>query len=172
MSGWTKTPNAILEKYGGCSVSTFTADIIEEWFVMLEDRKGYSEGHLAFHRSCHATFWRWCGMDIVKIARYSEVPAVMVLASDTQIRALLHTCSHMWDTIHRQRDAAIVALGTSGLRRSNIERARTSEALYALNNPVVHDGHNYYILRTKGKEPMEAILDEQRATRRIAIITR
>lgn len=152
-----------LERYGDWPLSKFSGEVIEGWFRFLEERKGYSEGHLAFHRSCHTTFWRWAGLDVMRLPRYSEAPGVIVTATDAEIGKLLAACDLMWDTLQRQRDAAIVALGTAGLRRSNIERVRTSEAIHALAHPVNHDGRHYYILHTKGKQPMEAVLDEQRA---------
>ncbi|MBX3058290.1 MAG: hypothetical protein KF770_17645 [Anaerolineae bacterium] len=154
---------AFLERYGDWPLSKFSGEVIEGWFRFLEERKGYSEGHLAFHRSCHTTFWRWAGLDVMRLPRYSEAPGVIVTATDAEIGTLLAACDLMWDTLQRQRDAAIVALGTAGLRRSNIERARTSEVVHSLAHPVEHDGRHYYILHTKGKQPMDAVLDDQRA---------
>ncbi|NJN53685.1 MAG: hypothetical protein HC804_02365 [Anaerolineae bacterium] len=48
-----------LGRYGERPVGLITADVLEEWFCFLEERKGYSEGHLAFHRSSQRTFWKW-----------------------------------------------------------------------------------------------------------------
>ena len=153
-----------LEEYGQTAVADITPATIENWFFFLENRKGYSEGHLAFHRSCHKTFWGWLGLDIVTIPRFSEAPPVITAATDEEIRRLLIACRHMWSTIHQQRDAAMIALGTAGLRRSNIQYINASEAQHALNHPIDHNGRSYYVLHTKGKQSMEAILDEERAT--------
>ena len=153
-----------LEEHGRSPISTITAETIEAWFAFLEERKGYSEGHLAFHRSCHTTFWSWLGLDIVHVRRYSEIPAVIITASDQEIKKLLDTCNLMWATIHQQRDAAIIALGTAGLRRSNIRLTRTSNTTHALANPITANGRSYYLLHTHGKENMTAVLDTQRAT--------
>lgn len=151
-----------LEAYGSHAVTDITADTIEAWFAFLEERKGYSEGHLAFHRSCHVTFWGWLGLDIVhQVKRYSETPTAVITATDHEIRKLLDTCNNMWSTIHQQRDAAIVTLGTAGLRRSNIRLTRTSETIQALTTPI---NGRYYLLPTHGKEPMTAVLDSPRAT--------
>lgn len=153
-----------LDQHGHKPTHEITSHTIEEFFHYLQERKVYSEGHLAFHRSCHVTFWGWLGLDVVKIGRYDETPAAVVTATDAEIRQLLATCERLWSTIHEQRDAAIVAMGTAGLRRSNIQRTRTSEARHCLDNPLLDDDESvYYILPTKGKEAMDAVLDEQRA---------
>lgn len=151
---------AFLAEWGETAVCDVSSQDIEGWFKFLEDRKGYSEGHLAFHRSCHITFWGWLGRNIVTVPRFKQTPAAAKTATDNEIRKLLETCERLWATIHQQRDAAIVTLGTAGLRRSNIQRTRLSETQKALASPV--DGR-FYILRTKGKQPMDAVLDPQRA---------
>jgi integrase len=152
-----------LEQHGQTAVTSITSTTIEQWFHYLEEKRGYSEGHLSFHRSCHKAFWGWVGLDVVKVNRYAETPTAVITATDEEIKRLLSTCSHMWATSQQQRDAAIVTLGTAGLRRSNIERVRLSEAVQSLANPLTVNGRILHILHTKGKEPMDAVLDEQRA---------
>lgn len=154
-----------LEKYGSTAVSDITPAVIEAWFYYLEDGKGYSEGHLSFHRSCHVTFWSWldAGDLVSAVPAYSSAPAVIITASDDEVTRLLATCNRLWTNIQQQRDAAIVAMGTAGLRRSNIRSIRTSQAQHALDNPISLDGRPICILPSRGKESMDAVLDEVRA---------
>lgn len=155
-----------LENYGDIPISDVTPELLERWFAQLE--RQYSDGHLAMHRSCHKTFWRFCAQftgsnPADAIPRYSEVPEQVVTARKDEVDAALRACESMVMTITEQRDAAIFVLGSCGLRRSNVRSVRTSAVIAALQNPVVVRGENLYAMRTKGKEGMEVIFNERHA---------
>lgn len=137
----------------------------------LEEKRGYSEGNLAFYRSSFHTFFNFCsqvtGHNPAKNLRhYSGVPKQIITANIDDLQSALDACDRLSlsDSAVARRDAAIFALGATGLRRSNIQYCRFSDAVNALENPVWHDDQEFFLLYTRGKEPMEAILRTQTAT--------
>lgn len=160
---------SLIAQLGQREISSITTGDLEHWLNDLEEVRGYSQGTLAFHRSCVHTFFafceKWAGQNPAKnLPRYSQKPSRVVVASQADIEKALATCERMWSTLVDQRDAAIFALGTSGLRRSNIMRIMLAEANHALAEPIkTAAGVAMHLLTTNGKEPMEAVLDERRA---------
>ncbi|MFT7584910.1 MAG: integrase, partial [Cellvibrionaceae bacterium] len=157
-----------LDKHGDNSIQIIDVPLIENWFAEL-DRKGYSDGHLAFHRSCFVTFLNFCQPWINNnpakaLPYYSQIPTHIITANAAHIGIALTVCEDkMGQTLALQRDAAIFALGVSGMRRSNIRETRYTDMLYALQNPIQIDSRTAYSIQSNGKEPMEAILDQRRA---------
>lgn len=161
---------SLLAKFGDHPISSVTGDDLEAWLCELEDLRGYSQGNLAFHRSCAHTFFAFCAAwagdnPAANLPHYSQRPSRVIIANQQDVERALETCERMWSTLVEQRDAAIFALGTSGLRRSNIMRITVAETTHALGDPIqAESGALMYLLTTSGKEPMEAVLDERRAT--------
>lgn len=154
-----------LEKYGDEKPGDITADMVQSWFDYMENRLGYSEGHLAFHRNCHKKFWSWLGQ-AKAIPYYSPAPTRVITANLPDVDLALGICERqMWTTITHQRDAAIFAIATVGPRRSNLAGLRYSEVRHALAHPLHTGDRKYYVVLCKeGKQTMEAILDERRAS--------
>ncbi|NJN53686.1 MAG: site-specific integrase [Anaerolineae bacterium] len=86
-----------------------------------------------------------------------------MIANDDDVERALRACERMVLTLPDQRDAAIFALGSTGLRRSNVCAVRLSVVQRALAAPVRFEGQEFYVLNTGGKEPMEAVLDDRLA---------
>ncbi|MEM9775198.1 MAG: tyrosine-type recombinase/integrase [Chloroflexota bacterium] len=159
-----------LAEHGDKPLKAIDSECLENWFVYIEERKGFSKGHLAFHRNCFVTFFNFCRQWLDgespadSIPRYPQKPAQVITANSADLEKGLRVCElQMWQSIHQQRDAAIFTLGASGMRRSNIERTRYSDVVYALKNPITVNGQLVYIIKSDGKEGMEAVLDERRA---------
>jgi integrase len=150
-----------LERHGGLMASAVGSDLLLQWFDYLENRLGYSPGHLAFHRSCHVCFWGWLSAQYgranpaLRLRRYSQRAASWSAADGGEIDVVLDYCRlKMWLTLRDQRDGCLFALGSAGLRTSNLLAVRVSDGRRAAESGVlVVDG---------GKRPMEAPLDERR----------
>lgn len=150
-----------LERYGDVEANTVAADMLLQWFDHLENRLGYSPGHLAFHRSCHVCFWGWLMEQhgrvnpALRLRRYSQRAASFSAAESSEIDIALAYCQRaMWSTSVDQRDSCLFALGSAGLRTSNLMSVRVSDGRRAIESGLlVVDG---------GKRPMETPLDERR----------
>lgn len=158
-----------LVEYGERQIDSISLELLEKWFLYLQDRRGYSDGNLAFHRSSFFTFFKFCskwtGFNPAQyLPRYSQKPARVITADPKDVEKVLKYCEgpHI-DTPTEKRDAAIFAFGTAGLRRSNIAAMRYTEVIQALDNPMEINGRIVYIFSTGGKQKMEAVLDERRA---------
>lgn len=158
-----------LAAHGSLTVGGVSGDLLENWFLTLEEREGYSPGHLAFHRNCHATFWRWCSQftgtnPALHLPRFPQSPTRIITADIEDIRLALDTCELLaQQSLPEQRDAAIMALSSCGLRRSNLRAMAYSETRHALAHPLPADDRLIYLLTTGGKARMEIVLDGRRA---------
>lgn len=160
-----------LNTHGNTPLAEITPQTLDVWFNHLENRCGYSNGHLAFHRNAHRVFFRWCSQFTGKnpaqnIKRYPDAPSRIITANENDLKRAIQICEQqMWTDLCSQRDAAIFVLGSVGMRRSNIGAMRYSEAMHALNAPMQSKNADdvFYVLQTGGKRQMEGILDKRRA---------
>jgi site-specific recombinase XerD len=158
---------AFLQKYGEKPLAEIDSELVHGWFEYLESL-GYSRGYLSFYRNCFHAFFNFAseytGFNPAhRLPNYPQTAVVIETANEHDVERCLVACEAMWDTLKHQRDSAIFALGSVGLRASNVAGTRYSEMVRALARPERVGGCMMYILPTSGKRPMEAVFDERRA---------
>lgn len=158
---------AFLHQYGDMPISEIDAALVHAHFDYLE-KKGYSRGTMSFFRNCFHAFFAWTakftGVNPAhKLPNYPQTAVVIERADEGDVQKCLNICEAMWDTLKNQRDSAIFALGSTGLRASNVAGTRFSEIKRTLKHPERVGGCKMYILPTTGKRPMESVFDERRA---------
>lgn len=165
-----------LAKYGRKPLAEIDKALVHDWFEYLESL-GYARGYLSFHRNCFHAFFNWCvksreegGVAILennpahKLKNYPQTAVILEVADAADVERCLQACEAMWDTLKNQRDAAIFALASVGLRASNVRGVTFSEMKRCLARPQNVKGlGNMYVLPTTGKRPMDAVFDERRA---------